>query len=669
MDCAFDIETDGFLDTLTRVHSLVVFNLDTGELVSCADQPGYRPIEVGLKMLQEADTVVGHNILRFDLPALKKVYPLLEIKGVVRDTVLLARYHWPDVKDDDIRRVERGFPRRLVGKNTLEAWGVRLGVLKGSFGKGEDDAWQTWTPEMQTYCEQDVRVTVALWQAIKKAEAVNRKLGMDDRAAIELEHRFAELMAWQEAVGVVFDKERAAAFYAELAGRRAELLTELQKDIPPWWAFDGQFTPSRDNKRTGYTAGAPFSRVKLKTFSPSSRTDVADRLMKLYGWKPADFTDTGRPQINDEILAQLDYPIAPKLLEYYMIEKVLGYIAEGDASWLKLVGQDGRIHGAVVTLGTATRRCSHQSPNLAQVPTGNTRSPHAWAKELAGRLGKQCRSLFVAPEGYVMVGTDASGLELRCLAHYMARYDGGRYADILLNGDIHWETTLALGFVPQGTVRDKNNKSHEQARNTAKRFIYAFLYGAGDEKIGTIAGIGPDEVRDAKADKRRWRRAIEQLKRQGRPEDPLAAAAIVKGAELRAAFLAKTPGLKRLKEDLEAAVRARNNKLKAIDGGALHVRSMHSALNTLLQSAGAIVMKKAVVMLDDKLRSLGWKRDEDYAFALNIHDEYQCYVRSERAEEYAKLAPAAITEAGQALGFRCRLDGEARIGRNWAETH
>jgi len=592
----FDIETDGLLDVLTKVHSLVIKDTDTGQRWSCADKPGYMPVKDGVRMLMEADLVIGHNIIKFDIPALQKVYPWFDIAvDRMRDTLVLARLLWADVGDIDAKRVNKGFPRKLIGAHSLEAWGFRLGVLKGEFGKTSD--WSAWTPEMQAYCEQDVEVTDALWKRIAAKEPAPR--------AVTLETWFAYIIAKQERFGYTFDRDKAVKLYMTLLEKRQEIDRELKKFFGSWYVSLGTFTPKANNSKAGYTKGAPFTKLKLVEFNPSSRQQIANRLIKLYGWKPQAFTESGQPQVDEDILADLPYPPCKLLAERFMLEKRIGQLAEGDNAWLKLE-RNGRIHGSVNTIGAVTGRCTHSYPNVAQVPS--VRAPY----------GAECRELFCAPPGMTQVGADASGLELRCLAHYMARYDGGAYAQLLLTGDVHTANQQAAGL---------------PTRDNAKTFIYAFLYGAGDEKIGQIVGKGAKE-----------------------------------GKRLKESFLKKTPALKRLKDAVAFKVK-QHGFLTGIDGRKLKVRSEHAALNTLLQSAGALLVKQATVNLYQELTRRGYVWGTDWAMVAHVHDEYQLHVRTELAEEVSKVAVWSFQQAGRDFDWRCPLDGEAKLGANWKECH
>lgn len=594
-----DCETDGLLETLTKVHSLVIEN-EEGAVFSCHNHGAYYSIEDGLKLIMNAAShgadIVMHNGLKFDYWALKKVYPWFDIPiEQIKDTLVLSRLLWADIGEKDVFRVKNGFPGKLIGSHSLKAWGYRLGVLKGEFSETSD--WKHWTPEMQAYCEQDVVVTRELWKVIQNKKPAPR--------AVQLETWFAYIIARQEQFGYHFDKTKAIQLYAKLLERRQQIDAELKDIFGSWYVPCETVQPKFSNHKAGTTAGVWYTKVKLVEFNPGSRAQIADRLKKLYGWEPKEFTESGKPKVDEDVLKGLPYPPCKLLAERFMLDKLIGQLAEGDAAWLKLE-KNGRIHGSVNTIGAVTGRCTHSAPNMAQVPSLKT--PY----------GAECRELFCAPEGMVQVGCDASGLELRCLAHFMARYDGGAYGKVLLEGDIHTVNQEAAGL---------------PTRDAAKTFIYAFLYGAGDEKIGSIIGKG--------------------------------AAA---GRELKASFLKKTPALARLKEAIAFAVK-KNGYLRGIDGRILKVRSEHSALNTLLQSAGAILVKQATVNLYKELTARGYEWGKDWAMVAHVHDEYQLHVRTELAEEVAKVAVWSFQQAGRDFDWRCPLDGEAKVGANWRETH
>jgi DNA polymerase-1 len=594
----FDIETDGLLDKLTKVHSLVIQDVDTGEMVSCHDHGNDVSIEAGLLTLLQSTEIIGHNIIKFDIPALQKVYPWFQPQGKVTDTLVCSRLIWPAIKEYDLTQLKRGFPGKLVGWHSLKAWGYRLGILKGDFGETTD--WAEWSPEMQSYCEQDVVVTAAFWERI---QAKNYS-----QEALDLEHEFATILAMQERHGFAFDEEAAHKLYGVLVKRRLELARELQVAFPPVTKTE-VFIPKVNNKARGYVKGVPFTKEWTVEFNPSSRQMIGERLIEM-GWVPEEFTPSGQPKIDETILEKLPYPEAKLLAEHFLVEKRIGQLAEGDQAWLKLV-RNGRIHGSVNTNGAVTGRCTHSNPNVAQVPS------------CGAAYGEECRALFGVPRGYSLVGADLAGLELRCLAHFMARYDGGAYGDVVLNGDIHTVNQEAAGL---------------PTRNNAKTFIYAFLYGAGDEKIGSI--VVPQA-------------SPEEMKKEG--------------ARLKRSFLKKTPALRKLRDAVKEA--CGKGYLKGLDGRHLHIRSDHAALNTLLQSAGALIAKKATIFAYRELCRRGYKWGKDFALVAHVHDEMQFEVRKGLEEEVGKIVVEAMREAGRYFKFACPIDGEFKIGRNWKETH
>lgn len=640
MKLIFDIETNGLLPECKIAHCLVVKDADTGEVRRFRDLrrgvPQRESMGAGLALLKKAHTLVGHNILSFDIPALAKVYGFWLHKDVeIIDTLVCSRLIWANLAEMDI--IRRRVPPKLIGRHSLKAWGYRLGNLKGEFGETTD--WSEWSQEMEDYCAQDVEVAHELYRRILDK-------GYDPRA-IKLEHQFRAIIDQQERWGFRFDVPAAEKLARKLIGIRAEITAELQSVFPPrietmktpaYYAAGGkQYETIKQaveagHKRAAITAGPP--REKEHPFNPGSRIQIAERLRDMHGWKPRQFTPSGQPEISEDTLSGLPYPEAKPLLRYLKVEKILGQLAEGDNAWLKLA-KNGRIHGQVVTNGAVTGRCTHNSPNLAQVPKvlvkkdakGNKVVPMSFE----GGFGFECRSLFVADEDWTLVGWDASGLELRCLAHYMARYDDGAYAKVLLEGDVHTENQKAAGL---------------HLRDSAKTFIYAFLYGAGDEKIGSIV--------------------IDDCRKAGKPLPKGTQKQL--GAALRNRFLKGLPALKKLKDAIDAVVRTRKY-LIGLDGRRLHVRSDHAALNTLLQSAGAILMKQALVFMHEALTAEKLTFGKDYAFVANIHDEVQTTCKQTLAEKIGKAGPLALKAAGKHFGFRCPLDGEFKYGPNWAATH
>ena len=317
----FDIETDGLLDDLTKVHCLVMQDLDTGEMISCSHQPGYVHVEAGFRRLMNADEIIGHNIIKFDIPALQKLYPRFRPLGRVIDTLVCTRLLWPEIKQRDFQLQKQGrLPGKLIGSHSLEAWGYRIGNNKGEFGKTTD--WSAWSPEMQAYCEEDVQVTADLYQRIFAAKPSEQ--------ALSLEHDVAWLMARQERNGFPFDSAKAGSLYATLSKERERLRRDLTQLFEPWWVSAGETVPKRDNKKLSYVAGAPFTRVKLVSFNPTSRAHIADRFQRLYGWQPAKLTSTGQAQVDEDVLNGLPYEPAKQLARSFLIEKRIGQLAEGN---------------------------------------------------------------------------------------------------------------------------------------------------------------------------------------------------------------------------------------------------------------------------------------------------------------------------------------------------
>lgn len=590
----FDIETNAIedwtkLSDLETVHCLAIHD-NTGTYAFSGES-----VLTGLQRLQKYDAIVGHNSIGFDYPALHMKYGFNH--PMVLDTAVMARCIYPDIRNQDFQR--EGFEKELVGSHSLKAWGKRIGILKDSHGETED--WTTCTPEMIDYCKQDTVVTYRLYDYFLKKKP--------DVRMLTLEHKFAKLMRRQEWNGFPFDVKAADKLAEELMVRRAELGDELGKSFGPtvetlkshWWlAPDGATSKTKKAlveqgwKPKEITKGP--NRTKEIPFNPNSRDQICERLMS-EGWKPAAF-EGKRPKIDEGVLKSIGTPNALLLCEYLLITKRLGQVAEGNQAWLKLA-RDGRIHGRVNTNGAVSGRCTHSHPNVAQVPA--SRAPY----------GEQCRSCFTAPEGKVLVGADASGLELRCLAHYLWGWDNGAYAKEILEGDIHTANQKAAGL---------------PTRDDAKTFIYAFLYGAGDAKIGSIVGGSSKQ-----------------------------------GKQLKQSFMAKTPAIRHLSEAVANKVN-QTNVLHGLDGRELPCRSAHSALNLLLQSAGAVVMKQALVEFAEMAT-------RPYELHGNIHDEVQFSCNAEDAEVLGNTFVTALAKAGKTLGFKCPLDGEFKVGKNWSETH
>jgi DNA polymerase I-like protein with 3'-5' exonuclease and polymerase domains len=542
-----DIETDG-LDATTIWCAVCRHNLESEVICNEADFKAYVSRKAPAKF-------IFHNGIGFDVPVVERIWNFTFDRSMVADTLVMSRLADPS----------------RSGGHSLRNWGNILG-----FAKGDHDDWSQLTPQMIDYCIRDVELTEAVYNRLR--------VGLDgfSHASIELEHSVQWIIQEQERNGWLLDQRLCHTLCARFKERMYEIEEELQRVFPPT-------VEERISEKTGKRL-----KDKVTVFNPGSRQQVAERL-EAKGAIWSELTPSGRPQVDERTLEENKHiPEAVLVLEYLLLQKRYAQVS----SWIEHVEDDGRVHGRVTTNGAITGRMTHQNPNMAQVPSVNS------------QFGKECRDCWIVPEGRKLVGVDASGLELRMLAHYMGDEE---FTDVLLRDDIHTRNQTAAGLA---------------TRPQAKTFIYAFLYGAGDAKIGSIIG--------------------------GTARD---------GYALRTRFLRNTPSLETLRERVGQA--SRKGYLTGLDGRKLWVRSEHSALNTLLQAAGAIIMKKALVLLDD----YATQHKIDYKFIGNVHDEIQSEVASEQAEKFGWLAVECIKAAGISFELRCPLDGEYKVGSTWAETH
>jgi len=569
----FDIETDD-LDA-TKVWCIVAKEVDGTTYKFGPDE-----LEDGLDLLRSAKTLIGHNIIGFDLPVLKKLFNFT-YSGKIIDTLVMSRLYNP------IR--ENG--------HSLKTWGYRLGIPKQ-----EQPEFDNYTPQMLDYCVQDVVLNEAVYKFLQKE-------GMGfSKQSFDLEQLTAVIMREQERTGFYFDSKQAMTLLAKLKQNMADVEDEVQKTFKPKWVDDKLVTPyiRKDGElsKRGLTDEEysniltsnnhePFMRKKLVEFNLGSRKQIGEYLID-FGWKPERFTPTGQPIVDEATLKKIEHITEAKLIaDFLLYQKRIAQVS----SWIDEL-KDDRVHGRVIPNGTITGRMTHRGPNMAQVP--NIHSPY----------GKECRSCWTVPEGYRLVGIDASGLELRMLAHYMNDAD---YIEEVINGDIHSTNQKLAGL---------------KTRDQAKTFIYALIYGAGDAKIGSI--INGD---------------------------------IKKGKALKKRFFANLPALKKLRDRVQQA--SNRGFLKGIDGRRIHVRSQHSSLNTLLQGGGAIVMKQAMINLYQLIKLNTF----DAKFVANIHDEWQLQVKESQADCVGRLGVESIEKVTEQFNMRCNLTGEYKIGGNWSETH
>jgi DNA polymerase I-like protein with 3'-5' exonuclease and polymerase domains len=609
-----DLETNGLLHKLDRVHCLVLRHVETGEVISCANQPGHPSIEAGLDYIAEARQLVGHNLLKFDLPVLRKLYPNLILRPDcdIYDTLVVSRLLFPEIESEDESKYSH-IESKYKGRHSLAAWGERLGTSKIKF-KAEaplepgEKVWDNWSAAMQTYCEGDTLVSLELYNYMLTQEISAR--------AFDLEHEFCRIMAEQEKFGFPFNEKAAYALVNVLKARRTELDDQLQDVFPPI-----------KEERISAKTGKPL-KTKITVFNPGSRQQTAERLQQRYPEIVFGSTEKGNVKVDDDVLEKLGekYPEAKMLAEYQLLNKRLGQIVDGKEAWLNhcRVYNDGRIHGNVNTNSCVSGRVSHSNPNVSQVPS------------VGAPFGAECRALFYAPEGWDLVGADASGLELRALAAWLAYFDDGVYAGLVSDPsvDIHAHNAALFGLYDPAS-----GKIPKAARDLSKRLTFGVLYGAGVKKAGSI--ICPEATED------------EQY-RQGKVTIDT--------------FYVNLPAIKQLKDLIDRRI-TQNGHLIGIDGRKLLIRSRHSALNQLLQSTGAILMKKATCIFWDTVTKAGLDPGEDFQPVGWFHDELQVLARPQHSEFIAKSIVDGIRQSGEYFELKCPFTGEYRIGKNWEETH
>ena len=566
----FDIETNGLNPSI--IWCICGIKDDKMFTLEMPDKQAWECLMEGVT------EVIGHNILRYDIPVVERLLGV-KIDCKVTDTLVMSRLYNP----------------QLEGGHSLDSWGQRL-----NFPKGDYHDWSALTPEMVEYCQQDVRVTERVYEVLVKELS---SFGTD---SIDLEHDVQCAINKQICNGWLLDERKATDLVAELKEKQYDLEEAVHEKFRPLPTFVKEIVPKykKDGSLSAVglkflgdqweTVDGPFSRIDWPAFNLGSRQQIG-RYLRLFGWKPDKFTENGQAIVDEKTLETVtDIPEAQLIAEYLMVQKRIAQVQ----SWLDAIEDDGRVHGQVNACGAVTGRMTHSKPNMAQVPA------------VGAPYGTECRALWVVPEGRKLVGVDASGLELRMLAHYM---NDKEYTNEILNGDIHTTNQRNAGL---------------STRAQAKTFIYAFLYGAGDAKIGSI---------------------VDGSQRTG--------------ARLRQRFLDNTPALADLRERVSIA--SQRGYLRGLDGRCLHIRSEHSALNTLLQSAGAVVMKKALAIFSQYAP----KWNLDYKLLGSIHDEYQIEARADHADKVGYLMVESIKAAGIAFEMNCPLDGEYKVGNNWAQTH
>jgi DNA polymerase I len=596
----FDLETNGLYDEVTTIHCLVLHDLNRDQTFTY----GPDSIAAGLEHLATADVLIGQNILFFDIPVIRKLYPFYTFAAArIIDTLITTRLIWPKEKlyDMDTEQYTQ-VPPKLRGSASLKAWGYRLSDYKINFKD-----FKEYSEEMLAYCIQDVNVTTQLFRHTQKQTC--------SEAALKLEHDFALAIEKQIRSGFPFDVDACLDLVDDLRTKQATLEADLKELFPPK-KIETIFVPKVNNAGRGYVKGQPFTKVMHEEFNPGSRQQIVDRLQTKYGWVPEKSTEKGNPSIDDDVLSALPYPEAKPLAEYMLIKKRLGQIADGNNAWLKLVNDEtGCMHGDVVTNGCITGRCAHRNPNMGQVPAGYS------------EYGKECRGLFHAPDGWTLIGVDAKALELRCLAGYLAYWDGGEYARVVTDEsiDIHTYNQEMFGVA---------------TRDIAKRLLYGLLYGCGALKAGTI--IDPNEKNEL---------ILREL-----------------GSTAINSFMQGIPALKELKNRIAHNI-AKREYLIGLDGRPLFCRSDFKGLNVLLQSSGALIMKQVVIELHNKMYDLGYIYGHDWQQNAMIHDEVQVSCPPAMVDTLTSVALEAFPASQQFFDFQCFIHGDAHVGYSWDQTH
>ncbi len=595
----FDLESNGLYDAVTVIYCIVIHDIGSQQTFT------YGPdcIADALAHLATADVLIGHNIIFFDIPVLQKLHSFVA-KARIIDTLICTRLIWPkEVLDVLDTEQYPQVPPANRGSASLKAWGWRLASHKIEFKD-----FTQYNQEMLDYCVQDVVVTFNLWQFIAAQNY--------PEPALKLEHDFALAINEQIRSGIPFDVDACLDLVDVLRAKQQELETHLKEIFPPI-KHETTFVPKVNNAKRGYVKGQPFIKTSYEEFNPGSRDQIVQRLQNKYGWQPEALTEKGNCILNDDVLGSLPYPEAAPLSEYMLVKKRLGQIADGRNAWLKLVNNTtGRMHGDLVTNGCITGRAAHRNPNMGQVPASY--SPY----------GHECRNLFHAPQGWDLIGIDAKALELRCLAGYLALWDDGEYASIVIN--------------PEVDIHSYNQEQFGVAtRDISKRLLYGLLYGCGAVKAGTIID---SEEKDP-----------DKLATLGR--------AAIDG------FMRGVPALKKLKQKIEETIGTRGY-LIGLDGRTLHCRSAFKGLNVLLQSSGAIIMKQVVVGAHNNIKqNLDLPHGKGWEQMLMVHDEIQLACDPQHTEQIREQALQAFPEAGEFFGFRCKIEGDSRVGKTWADTH
>ena len=543
-----DIETNLAHDT---IWCCVTLHRETNDITVWRSAQGLK------EYLNDADTIVGHNIIDFDAPVLNRVWGTSIRKSQCQDTLLLSRLS-NSARD---------------GGHSLKAWGNTLGYEKIEF----TDFDAGLTEEMVTYCIRDVELTSKVYDILVD-EVVKNKIGQE---AVKLEYEVQVILSEMERNGFKLNVPYAQTLLCDIKTEMASIEESLQNIFPP-------IVTARVSTKTGKAL-----KDDVEVFNVGSRQQIAKRLISK-GWKPQKKTEKGQVIVDESVLEQVSIPEAKPIARYLTLQKRASQLD----SWLEKLGKDGRVHGKVIGFGAVTGRATHASPNMAQVPANRA------------TLGTEFRSCWTVEDGNVLVGVDLSGIELRCFAHYLNDQD---YINETVNGDVHTRNQQAFGV---------------ETRDLAKTVLYATLYGASATKIGKVIG--------------------------GTPK---------RGAEIIGNFCKAIPAYEILKAKVERM--SEKGTLPGLGGYQLKVRSSHSSLNTLLQSAGAIISKQWLVQITKNLRA----KKIPYKLVAWVHDEVQLETPREYGDIVGEVVVHSAAEAGEILKFRCPVGAEYGVAENWAGSH
>jgi DNA polymerase-1 len=627
-----DLETDNLLDKVTRIHCLMAQDIDDPfEEIRCYhDDPTILPhhgtLKEGIAWLKTADLLYGHNWTDYDDQVLVKLGPTHGFSwsetpsSKVLDTVVESRLIASDRKEKDFslqkaRRMDAvPFPGRYIGSHGLAAWGARLGEAKGEFSD-----FSVFTEDMLHYGMQDIRTNRRLLDYLLPRSPA---YSYEGTTTSQVEQFFSQVMTRQQTHGIRLDTKAGEELLLTLVSRRIELEALIQEEFPPLQV------PYKRHKTTGKRARrlCPIRGEKhdnkLVPFNPGSRPQLAVRLERKHGWVPEEIhKKTGNPVMEERILLSLaeDYPEVGLIAEYLVVNSRISILQDSPRSYFKLA-ENGRLHGRTIHIGTLTHRVAHSSPNLGNVTS------------VSKPYGKELRAIFIADEGMEQAGFDAAGIQLRGLGHYLAKYDGGAYGLAVTQG------TEEEGTDAHSLHARAISEATECSRTKGKGFTYAFLFGAQNAKLGRMAGGS---------------KAL--------------------GARIRASLTKNINGLgpliDSLTKDGEQPSPLTRGWLLTPDKRRVGLRHKHAVLNTLLMSFEAAVMKWMLFYFYEELESRGIIPGVDYIQTGFIHDEVQGSLKPGLREPFQAAVTAAFARAQKALGIRVPIDGTAKFGRSWADTH